>query len=122
MMTEDMRKRMDVLLVDDDEEVRGPIADLLRIDHDVRTAVGLREAVGELVSKVPDAIVCELDLQPYRGDVLLSLVAREHPSVRRVLYTFWPPPRDNCLGDVAHKVLIKPGTLEELLAAIAGDD
>jgi DNA-binding NtrC family response regulator len=113
---------MDVLLIDDDEDVLGSLADLLRLKHEVRVAGGLREAVDQLVRQVPDAIVCDFDLPPYRGDVFLSMVAREHPQVRRVLYTGSMTADSKCLVESAHVVLTKPSSLPALLAAIAGDD
>jgi len=115
-------KRLDVLVVDDDDDVRGPTADLLRTRHHVRVANGLREAVDQLVRQVPDAIVCDFDLPPYRGDVLLGLVAREHPEVRRVLYTASPIEPTEVRFDCAHSVLIKPASARALFAAVAGEE
>jgi DNA-binding NtrC family response regulator len=116
-------RRLDVLLVDGDAEVRGPMADGLRERHEVRVAMGLRDAIDELVRRVPDVVVCDFELTPYRGDVFLSMVAREHPQVRCVLYTdSLPPPGTAALVHAAHVVLIKPTTIAELLAAIDGDD
>jgi DNA-binding NtrC family response regulator len=115
-------RRLDVLLVDDDHEVLGPTADLLRTRHDVRVANGLREAVDQLVRRVPDAIVCDFDLPPYRGDVLLGLVAREHPEVRRILYTASPLPDEGVRFDCAHSVLVKPATANALFAAVSGEE
>src|SRR4051812_21626746 len=101
-----MGRRLDVLLVGDDEGILESIGDLLRLRHEARVADGLREAVGHLVNKVPDAIICDLDLPPFRGDVLLSMVAREHPEVRRVLYTGSADlEMCGCLAAVAHVVL-----------------
>jgi DNA-binding NtrC family response regulator len=118
MGTKMAARRLDVLLVDDDEQVRGPVAELLSVRHEVRVASGLRDAVDQLVKRVPDAIICDFDLPPYRGDVFLALVAREHPEVRRVLYTGSLPSAVDCMTGVAHAVLTKPSTLAQLLAAI----
>jgi DNA-binding NtrC family response regulator len=115
-------KRLDVLLVDDDEDVLGPTAELLRTRHEVRVANGLREAVDQLVRRVPDTIVCDFDLPPYRGDVLLGLVAREHPEVRRVLYTASPLPATTVRFDCAHSVLVKPASASALFAAVSGEE
>jgi DNA-binding NtrC family response regulator len=115
-------KRLDVLLVDDDEDVLLATAALISQNHEVRAVSGLREAMYALVARVPDAIVCDLDLDPFRGDALLALIAREHPEVRRVLYTgSRRAVGGSSFDDVAHRVLLKPASLSELLAAITGD-
>jgi CheY-like chemotaxis protein len=117
-----MVRRLDVLVVNDSVETSEPLVELLRPVHEVRVANGLREAVDQLVTRVPDAIVCHLHLPPYRGDVLLAMVAREHPSVRRVL-CIGPGPEGerDCLAGVAHVTLDQPGA-QELVRAIVGDE
>jgi DNA-binding NtrC family response regulator len=80
-------KLRDVLIVDNDVEVAASLARLLRSRHFVRIAVGLRDAVHELAARVPDVVVCALEMEPYRGDALLAMIEREHPSVRRILFT-----------------------------------
>jgi DNA-binding NtrC family response regulator len=115
-----MVKRLDILVVNDSESAGREIAEHLRARHVVRIARGLRDAVDELVRRVPDAIVCDFELPPYRGDVLLSLVAREHPHVRRVLCVAAGPTED-CL-DVAHVTLLSGASGAELLAALGDDD
>jgi DNA-binding NtrC family response regulator len=114
-------KRLDVLLVDDDEDVLIATQALLERVHNVRAVGSFREALDELIRQVPDAIVCDLELAPYRGDALLAMVAREHPQVRRVLYTGSGLPDDPTLEGIAHRIVIKPGTFAELLASILGD-
>jgi DNA-binding NtrC family response regulator len=112
-------KRLNVLLVDDDPEVLRVTSWMLSARHDVRSVAGFREAMHELHERMPDAIVCDLELEPYRGDVFLSMVAREFPEVRRVLYTTALP--SGALQRVAHRILFKPSTFEELDEAITGD-
>jgi DNA-binding NtrC family response regulator len=109
---------MDILLVNDCETTSRAIAEGLRPRYGVRVASGLRQAVDELVTRVPDAIVCKLELPPYRGDVLLSMVAREHPQVRRILFA------DTAIGDlldVAHVTLPDSAGVAELMAALDQD-
>ena len=115
-----MARRIDVLLVNDCEEAGRALADSLRGRVGVRVATGLRDAVDELVRQVPDAIVCNVELPPYRGDVLLSMVAREHPEVRRIL---WLGARAvvDCL-DVAHVTLPPEAGVADLLRAIDDED
>lgn len=115
-----MARRIDVLLVNDCEEACRTLADSLRGRFGVRVAIGLRDAVSELVRQVPDAIVCNVELPPYRGDVLLSMVAREHPEVRRILWLGANAARDWL--DVAHVTLPAGAGVEEFLAALGGED
>ena len=116
-----MVRRLDVLVVDGDRAVSEPMAEVLRERHEVRVARGLRAAVAELLWRAPDAVVCDLDLTPYSGDALLAMVARELPSVRRILYT-GALPAGTSFAHVAHVTLPRQATLDQLLAAIAGDD
>jgi DNA-binding NtrC family response regulator len=113
-------KLLDVLIVDDDVDQACGLARLLRSRHFVRIAVGLREAVHAVAHKVPDAIVCALDMPPYRGDALLAMVAREHPEVRRILYG-----RGSQVAlvrdDAAHVLVDGPHDAAAILAAIAED-
>src|SRR5689334_14709942 len=101
-----MRRRIDVLLVKEDERACREIARHLGSRFVVRVATGLRDAVDELVRCVPDAIVCSLHLPPFRGDAFLSMVAQEHPRVWRVLLAGAEPLAD-CI-DIAH-VTLPPG-------------
>jgi DNA-binding NtrC family response regulator len=112
-------KLLDVLIVDDDVEKACSLARLLRSRHFVRIAVGLREAVHAVAYKVPDAIVCALDMPPYRGDALLAMVAREHPEVRRVLYG--GSHVSLARTGSAHAIIERPHDAAALLAAIAED-
>ena len=107
-----------MLLVNDGETE--PLVERLRPRHEVRVVSGLRAAVEALVQRVPDVIVSQLELPPYRGDVLLALVAREHPEVRRVLLTSASDVVD-CLAGVAHVTLTAPDA-EALLAAIGDQE
>ena len=115
-----MVKLLDVLVVDDDVERACGLARVLRVRHFVRIAVGLREAVHAVAYKVPDAIVCALDMPPYRGDALLAMVAREHPEVRRVLYGRGPQ-MSLVRDDAAHVYVDGAHDAQALLAAIAED-
>ena len=115
-----MVKLLDILVVDDDLEDACRLARLMRARYFVRIAVGLRDAVHELAHRVPDVIVCALDMPPFRGDALLAMIASEHPRVRRVLYCRGPAAA--AVSDVAaHAVLENPFDQAALVAAI-GDE
>ena len=115
-----MVRRIDVLLVKDDEGACREIARHLGGRFGVRVATGLRDAIEQLVRRVPDAVVCSLELPPFRGDAFLSMVAEEHPHVWRVLLA-GPEPLADCL-DVAHVTLPPGAGIAELRAALGGDD
>ncbi len=115
-----MVRRLDVLVVDDEASTLRAVGRSLAARHAVRQVVGLRLAVDEIVRRVLDALVAALDLTPYRGDALLAMVAREHPRVRRVLVCAAEP--SVVLDGAAHEVLALPCRLDDLLAALDGDD
>ncbi|MGZ3426218.1 MAG: response regulator [Polyangia bacterium] len=114
-----MIKFLDVLVVDDDVEEACAMARLLRQRHLVRIAVGLREAVHEIAKKVPDVVICAHEMPPYRGDALLAMIAREHPHVRRVLFSRIPV-GSFISDDAVHAVVAKPVDPAMLLAAVGG--
>lgn len=60
---------MRVLLVDDDRNVLRALGALLKdtYRHEVRTALGGREALGVLKEWVPDAVVSDLMMEPMDG-------------------------------------------------------
>jgi DNA-binding NtrC family response regulator len=118
------KSRLNVLYIEDDADSAAGVGEVLSMFHDVRVASGLREAVSMLAAAEPDVVLCDLDLGPYRGDVLLELVAREYPKVRRVLFTGSMPDDyvDVIARDLAHAVITKPGDLDELLRAIEGGE
>ncbi len=115
-------QRLDILMIDDDPEIAEAVAELLSQFHDVRVARSVRETVSALIWRVPDVVLCDLHLPPYRGDVLLRIFAVEYPRVRRVLFTAaerreWVEFVDRT---IAHAVVGKPASLDLLLAAIDG--
>jgi DNA-binding NtrC family response regulator len=114
-----MTRRLDILLVNVDASVCESMAAALSDMYEVRVSTGFRDAVGKVVRRAPDVIVADLDLEPYRGDELLAMVARELPDVRRVLYTDLAGARRAYVG-VAHATLPRWSPLADLLAAIAG--
>ena len=110
--------RMNVLVVNHDEVVAELLGEALRPWHDVRIAHGLREAIEELAHALPDVIVCDQDLSPFCGDVLLAMIAREHPDVRRVLCVERVGGGE--FQNVAHDTVPRRAGIDRLLAAIRG--
>jgi DNA-binding NtrC family response regulator len=114
-------QRLNVLVVNHDAMVCELMAEAVRPWHDVRVATDLRQAIHELSHVEPDVVVCDLDLSPYCGAVLLELIAREHPTVRRVLCVELPF-EANGFDEVAHRTVPRKASLDRLLAAIAGGE
>src|SRR5256885_13174610 len=119
-----MANRLDVLFIDDDEDLAGSMAQLLRIFHDVRVALDLRCAVHELQQRPPQVVLCDLEMPPFRGDAILRMIEREYPHVRRILFTGslrdeWAHLLDE---GVAQAVVPKSAGLDGLLDATVDDD
>jgi DNA-binding NtrC family response regulator len=115
-------QRLDILMIEDDPDIAEAVSELLSQFHDVRVAKNVRETVAALIWRVPDVVLCDLHLPPYRGDVLLRIFAVEYPRVRRVLFTAaerreWAECVDRT---IAHAVVAKPADLDHLLHAIEG--
>ena len=107
-----------VLLVDDDADVLDSLADWLGRRHEVHVATGFPEAIAALVEgPLPDVVVTDYDMPPYRGDDLLAIVAARWPRIGRILHSGKPRAaagRD--LGHVDH--LVVKGDPDRLEAAI----
>jgi DNA-binding NtrC family response regulator len=108
-----------ILLVDDDEDVLESMAELLGRHHEVIVAAGFPQALAALgEGPLPDVVVTDYDMAPYRGDDLLAIVAARWPRVGRILHSGAPgvAAKANRLH-VDH--LVKKGDPSELARAIA---
>jgi DNA-binding NtrC family response regulator len=106
-----------ILLVDDDQDVLDTVADWLRLEHEVKVALGFPEALAALAAgPTPDAVITDYHMPPYFGDDLLGIVAERYPDTCRILHTGAQNGPIACF--TAHHVLIKGGDLVELSALI----
>ncbi len=110
-------KRLGILIVDDDELVVRATRRFLNAAYRVRTATDALNAMRECAIEVPNVVISDLDMLP-----VLTRIHREHPSVRRVIYS---GSRSEFLGElvqtgVADAAASKPATLEQLKQAIEG--
>jgi DNA-binding NtrC family response regulator len=110
---------LNILIVEDDPDLARATARQLR-PHAVRIAATIGDAEQEIAAQVPDAMICDYELSVGTCEALLEMVTREHPQIRRVLYSGahpedWPQLIERGL---VHKVLSKPAGPDELLAAI----
>jgi signal transduction histidine kinase/GAF domain-containing protein/ActR/RegA family two-component response regulator len=75
-----------VLVVDDDEDVRSIVADMLELEgHDVRVASDGRAALRALEKGAPDVLLTDVVMPGMRGTDLAKEVRARHPKVRIVL-------------------------------------
>ncbi|GAB4247312.1 response regulator [Deferrisoma sp.] len=113
-----------ILLVDDEEEVRRVLGELLtRAGHEVVVAADGEEGLRAFREHRPDLVVTDL-LMPVRGGLSLIVEVRELDPGARVLAISGGGPRGHlnfletarALGDV--ETLRKPFRRAELLAAV----
>ena len=78
-----------VLVVDDEAEMASATKDLLAMLPmvTVHQATSAAEAFAAVCSKTPDVVVSDYHMPPENGDVFLAKVARDFPSVRRLIYS-----------------------------------
>jgi DNA-binding NtrC family response regulator len=108
-----------VLLVDDDPDVLDALGDWLRRRYVVRTALGFRQAIAALSEgPIPDVVISDLDMPPFSGEDLLTVIAARFPGVCRVLHTGSKRDRLIRRESVAHHELVKGCDLDELEAII----
>jgi CheY-like chemotaxis protein len=80
--------RTTLLIIDDEPQVRGTIADILRFDgHDVQTAAGGREGLA-LISRNPyDLIFCDLRMPDMDGRARYDEIQRDYPrALKRIVF------------------------------------
>ncbi len=111
-----------VLVVDDDEEVRDVIADILAV---VGCTVETARTIGEARAKVawtrPSVVLCDWNLGGERSGPFLCALERERPEIARVLVTGSPPSAWEALvtSGVVQRAIGKPFALPALVAMVA---
>jgi DNA-binding NtrC family response regulator len=112
-----------VLVVDDDEDVLGAIADILTIvGCEVDTAMTLGEARAKVAWTRPALVMCDWNLGGgERSGPFLSAIACERPSVARVLVTGSARSEWKALVDagIVQHFIVKPFDAHDLVAAAA---
>jgi CheY-like chemotaxis protein len=107
-----------VLVVEDSDVIRDLVADILRgAGIEVRTASNGQEGADALAERVPDAIVCDVEMPIMDGLELLRHVRSRWPELPMIMLTTRGSEDDRrqaaALGANAH--LIKSGFREDLL-------
>lgn len=79
------RRRLRILVVDDDELMRRYLAGALRAEADVECAGSVEEALAKIDACVFDAVLTDYELKPGLGTALLAHVRACKPRTRRYL-------------------------------------
>ena len=72
--------RSAILIVDDDEQVRGLLCDLLRPDHDCTRVVSAEEALHVLERGTFDLVISDINMSGVSGLELVPLIHRQAPD------------------------------------------
>lgn len=110
-----------ILVADDEESVRSFVARALtHAGHDV-TAVGDGlQALGALHNETYDLLVTDIVMPEMDGISLALKVTKDYPRMAVLLITGYAAERQRAhnLEELIHKILAKPFTMHELLAAV----
>jgi len=115
---------MRILLVDDEEHVLRAMVRVFRRQpqHELVGVRSAGEALEHLAAAHFDAALVDHHLVgSMNGTRLLEIISERWPHMRRVLCTGGSMGgADDLPGTHAHEVLMKPATVEELVAAVEG--
>src|ERR1700686_5910157 len=111
-----------VLLVDDDEIVRGLLQEQLEIhDFEVVTASGVNDALRRIRTELFDVLLSDLHM-PGTGDGLTVVSAMRHanPQAVTIIYTGYPDMEQAAASILlqADEILLKPLSMPTLLETI----
>jgi CheY-like chemotaxis protein len=112
---------LDVLVVEGHELAARAVTRLLAPVHRVRIAASLPRALDEIARRLPHVVVSDHDVPGDAGGQLFSILAAQHPEVRRILLAsrgpeVWTRRLDERLVD---RALVKPADRQTLLDAVA---
>lgn len=107
--------RTRVLLIEDDEDSRELLAEILRSDYEIETAADGVEGLAVFERFLPDAVVTDESLPKLRGTELAARVKALRPQTRVVLVTGYGnlAPTEAC-----DLLLKKPLDVEALSSAL----
>ncbi|HJU22715.1 MAG TPA: response regulator [Casimicrobiaceae bacterium] len=113
--------RLDVLVVDDDEDIAVATCRALGRVHATRFAPSVDDALAAVAARVPDVVVSDFYMPTRNGDELLAILAERHPSVRRVLHSSQRAEDQQRFVDsgLAHAFVCKV-EMDALLVTVAG--
>lgn len=112
---------LDILLVDDEPELRLVLADALRsAGHRLTVASDGAEALSHVTSRVFDVVICDVRLPKVDGLTLFRRVRQESPQTETLLMTAYAEVADavSALKEGAYDYLTKPFDIEELMLQV----
>jgi two-component system response regulator AtoC len=112
---------LDVLLVDDEAELRLTLSEALReAGHRVTLASDGGEARGHVMARVFDVVICDVRLPQVDGLSLFRRLRRESPTTDVILMTAYAEVADAvaALKEGAYDYLTKPFDIDELLVTV----
>lgn len=117
VMKPEQAERMRVLVVEDDEGVRGLISTTLALSNVASTCVGTAEEALECEGPYSAALV-DLTLPDERGDILLAKLRERGIVDRAAIMSGAPPPGDADPGGHPQRWLRKPFDPSDLLVIV----
>src|SRR5262245_39943165 len=115
-------KVLDILLVDDEPELRLVLCEALRESgHHVTVASDGADGLSHVLSRVFDAVICDVRLPRVDGLTLFRRVRQEAPTTDVILMTAFAEVADAvaALKEGAYDYLTKPFDIEELMLQVS---
>jgi two-component system response regulator AtoC len=112
---------LDILLIDDEPDLRDTLEEELReAGHNVQAAGDGGEGLDRLLRHVFDVVICDVRLPRMDGRALLRHVRKETPSTDVILMTAYADVSQavSALKDGAYDYLTKPFDVDELLVQL----
>lgn len=116
----DSAPKKDLLIADNDPEVLTSLEEFfLDMGYEVRTATRGFQALAEINDRVPDILLCDLDMPGMSGFDLLAVVSRRFPNVRLIAMSGAFSGPGMTYGVAAHWVHQRGAGKAALLSAVA---
>ncbi len=112
---------LDVLLIDDELELREPLEEMLRdAGHNVQSAADGAEGADLLTRRVFDVVICDVRLPQVDGLTLFRTARKQAPSTEFILMTAYADVAQavSALKEGAYDYLTKPFDVDELLVQL----
>jgi len=121
-MEEDfMPNKIQILIVDDETDITGPLSEQLTLDgYDVTTANAGKKAIELIASHKYNIVILDLVLPEIDGFEILKLIKKNHPSTKVIILTGHPYAEyiAECRKQGADDIIEKPSELGDIFDAI----
>lgn len=112
-----------LLVVDDQEQVRTVLSRILTAaGYDCGVAGSVAEAMASVEERVPDLVLCDIDMPRQSGLALVEHLHARHPDVAVLMVTAYDDPlmAETAMDGGALGYIIKPFERNEILINVAG--